>query len=196
MVAYAIQSPAPPFPVFAIAYVINGFGLSLQDAQANGYVSNYHTNTATLMGVMHGVYGTYIVTDSSDILLTLPWWATGLGALCSPLVATQFARQKHWSFHYLCSFGVGLINTVFLAVVFRFRDQDGALLLPKPCILCRSSSTQHVSRTLAKNLSNTRKTPRLRADSIAGCSHFGRYTLSPRSHSFTLVLRSPSVARL
>ena len=67
MVAYAIQSPAPPFPVFALAYVINGFGLSLQDAQANGYISNYHTNTATLMGIMHGVYGQCTYLDSFDI---------------------------------------------------------------------------------------------------------------------------------
>ncbi|KZV63221.1 MFS general substrate transporter [Peniophora sp. CONT] len=107
MVAYAIQSPSPPFPVFAIAYVINGFGISLQDAQSNGYISNYHTNTATLMGIMHGVYG--------------------LGALCSPLVATQFSRQKHWSFHYLTSFGVALINLIILVVVFRFRDQEACL---------------------------------------------------------------------
>ena len=57
MVAYAIQSPAPPFPVFVIAYAINGFGISLQDAQANGYISSYHTDTSTLMGMMHGVYG-------------------------------------------------------------------------------------------------------------------------------------------
>lgn len=29
-VAYALQSPAPPFPVFCLGYAINGFGIALQ----------------------------------------------------------------------------------------------------------------------------------------------------------------------
>lgn len=48
----------------------------------------------------------------------------GVGALCSPLVATQFAQQHRWSFHYLTSLGVALANTIALIVVFRFKDQD------------------------------------------------------------------------
>lgn len=50
---------------------------------------------------------------------------TGAGALCSPLVATQFAQQRHWSFHYLASLGLAVINTVVLVGVFRLRRQDG-----------------------------------------------------------------------
>ena len=49
----------------------------------------------------------------------------GAGALSSPLVATQFAQLPHWSFHYLCSLGVALINTVLLIVVFGLKTQDG-----------------------------------------------------------------------
>jgi hypothetical protein len=45
--------------------------------------------------------------------------------LCSPLVATQFAQLPRWSFHYLCSVGVALINTIGLIAVFRFKTQDG-----------------------------------------------------------------------
>lgn len=33
----------------------------------------------------------------------------GVGALCSPLVATQFSQLPHWSYHYLASLGVALI---------------------------------------------------------------------------------------
>lgn len=27
---YAVEAPAPPFPVFVVGYMINGFGLALQ----------------------------------------------------------------------------------------------------------------------------------------------------------------------
>ena len=49
----------------------------------------------------------------------------GAGALASPLVATQFAQLRHWSFHYLVSLGIALSNTAILAIVFRFKTQDG-----------------------------------------------------------------------
>lgn len=49
----------------------------------------------------------------------------GAGALSSPLVATQFAQLPCWSFHYLVSLGVALVNTVLLIAVFRFKSQDG-----------------------------------------------------------------------
>ncbi|TFY77871.1 hypothetical protein EWM64_g6140 [Hericium alpestre] len=104
MIGYCFQSPAPPFPVFVMGYCINGFGLALQDAQANGFVASYRDNAAAKMGILHAVYG--------------------LGALASPLVATQFAQVPHWSFHYLVSLGIAFSNAVFLASVFRFQTQD------------------------------------------------------------------------
>ncbi|ETW78487.1 hypothetical protein HETIRDRAFT_460335 [Heterobasidion irregulare TC 32-1] len=106
-IAYCIQAPGPPFPVFAITYAINGFGLALQDAQANGFVASYKENAAAKMGILHAVYGA--------------------GALASPLVATQFAQLRHWSFHYLVSLGIALSNTAILATVFRFKTQDECL---------------------------------------------------------------------
>lgn len=54
-------------------------------------------------------------------------FALGLGALCSPLVATQFAQLPRWSFHYLTSMGVALSNVIVLAAVFRFKTQDECL---------------------------------------------------------------------
>ena len=107
VIAYAIQSPQPPFPLMVISYAINGFGGALQDAQANGLVAGLPTNPGAKMSLMHGVYG--------------------LGAFVSPLVATQFSQQKRWSFHFLTSLGVALINTVALIYAFRFKDQDGSL---------------------------------------------------------------------
>ena len=50
----------------------------------------------------------------------------GLGALISPLVSTQFAQQKHWSYHYLISAGLYAINTAIIWAVFRGKRQEGA----------------------------------------------------------------------
>ncbi|CAE6448114.1 unnamed protein product [Rhizoctonia solani] len=45
----------------------------------------------------------------------------GIGAFIAPLVATQFAQLSHWSFHYLCSLGVALLNASLLLLVFKLR---------------------------------------------------------------------------
>ncbi|KAF8877278.1 major facilitator superfamily domain-containing protein [Infundibulicybe gibba] len=107
IVAYTLQAPAPPFPVFVLSYTINGVGLALQEAQAIGYVASLEKSAATHMGFLHAAYGA--------------------GALASPLVATQFAQLRHWSFHYLISLGLAISNTSILSTVFKFRTQDECL---------------------------------------------------------------------
>ncbi|KAL6302999.1 MFS general substrate transporter [Sparassis latifolia] len=107
VIGYALEAPAPPFPVFVMGYAVNGFGLALQDAGANGYVASLAHNSATRMGILHAVYG--------------------VGALSSPLVSTQFSQLPRWSLHYLVSLGIALANTVFLIAVIRFRTQDECL---------------------------------------------------------------------
>src|SRR5258708_38349113 len=57
------------------------------------------------MSILHGVYG--------------------LGAFSSPLIATQFSKQRRWTFHFLTSMGVALINTSLLLWVCRLKTQDG-----------------------------------------------------------------------
>ncbi|KAH9941756.1 MFS general substrate transporter [Epithele typhae] len=107
VIGYCLDAPAPPFPVLVLGYLVNGFGLSLQDAGANGFVASLKDNAATKMGVLHAVYG--------------------LGALSAPLVATQFAQLERWSFHFLCSLGLALFNLISIVVTFRFKDQDACL---------------------------------------------------------------------
>lgn len=51
---------------------------------------------------------------------------SGCGALVSPLIATQFSKQSHWSYHYLISGGLYAVNSVLLWYVFRGRRQEGA----------------------------------------------------------------------
>lgn len=55
VVAYAIMSSAPPFPLFVIAFAINGVALALHNAQSNGYVATL--NDHTKMGILHAAYG-------------------------------------------------------------------------------------------------------------------------------------------
>jgi len=106
-VAYALIAPASPFPVICLAFAINGWGIGLQDAQSNGFVASLKENAAAKMGLLHALYG--------------------FGAVCSPLVATQFAQVHHWSFHFLCSLGIALVNNVILLLVFRGKTQDECL---------------------------------------------------------------------
>ena len=76
LVAYAIMITAPPFPLLLCAYLIVGFGISLQvsylasllarfhsfheylqNAQANGFVSSLQQHMSTKLGMMHAAYG-------------------------------------------------------------------------------------------------------------------------------------------
>ncbi|KAJ7158305.1 major facilitator superfamily domain-containing protein [Mycena crocata] len=107
VIAYTLQAPAPPFPVFVLSFVINGIGMAIQDAQANGYIASLKYNPETKMGLLHGAYGA--------------------GALASPLVATQFSQMRHWSYHYLVSLAVALTNALLLGFVFRLKTQDECL---------------------------------------------------------------------
>ncbi|KAJ7353451.1 major facilitator superfamily domain-containing protein [Mycena albidolilacea] len=105
--AYAIQAPAPPFPLFVISFALSGIGIAIQNAQANAYVASLEHNSEIYMGMLHARYGA--------------------GALTSPLIATQFSQTRHWSFHYLVSLGLAISNVVILTLTFRFRTLDESL---------------------------------------------------------------------
>ena len=57
LVAYGIISPAGPFPVMCCAFFLIGFGLSIQNAHANGFVASL--NSSAKMGFLHSSYGTF-----------------------------------------------------------------------------------------------------------------------------------------
>lgn len=107
MVSYAMQSPAPPFPLYLISFAVAGFGVGLQDAQGNTFISRM-SDVTTKMSLTHAAYG--------------------FGALVSPLVATQFASMpRYWHYHYLVSLGIGAINVAWIAARFRLRREDDLL---------------------------------------------------------------------
>ncbi|KAI0720738.1 MFS general substrate transporter [Cerioporus squamosus] len=102
-IAFIVISPAGSYPVICCAFVLSGFGLSLQHAHANGFVAAL--NSPTKMGIMHGVYGS--------------------GALVAPLVSTQFAKSAdHWSFHYIITVGLYLSVIACSWLVFRGKRQE------------------------------------------------------------------------
>ena len=78
------------------------------------------------MGIMHAVYGECHILSTGRVQHST---CAGLGAFCSPLISTQFAERRHWSFHYLTSLGVAAINLIAQCAVLRFRTQEGGLVL-------------------------------------------------------------------
>ncbi|KAI0642730.1 MFS general substrate transporter [Trametes meyenii] len=107
MIGFALESAAPPFPAYVIGYFFSGFGISFLDAGSNAFVASLSHDTSNKMGIMHAVYG--------------------LGAMCSPLVSTQFARFSRWSFVYLVHIGLAFINAALEILAFRFKNQDQCL---------------------------------------------------------------------
>lgn len=106
-IALAIETTRPPFPVMAFSYFIGGVGLAFQIAQNNAFIAMLPNNPHAKMMIAHGCYG--------------------FGAFVAPLVSTQFAKQKHWNFHYLTSLALSMVNTASLALIFRFRAQADIL---------------------------------------------------------------------
>ncbi|RPD55996.1 MFS general substrate transporter [Lentinus tigrinus ALCF2SS1-6] len=102
--AYAMLFPPGPFPLMCVGFTMIGFGLALQNAHCNGYVAASKENVPTKIGYLHASYG--------------------CGALVSPLIATQFSKQSHWSYHYLISGGLYALNSILLWFVFRGRRQE------------------------------------------------------------------------
>lgn len=71
------------------------------------------------------------------------WWISpGVGAFAAPLAATQFSRLPRWSFHYLVSLGIAVVNVVLLIVVFGSKQQDGKCCPPN----CLFDYPMHIAR--------------------------------------------------
>ncbi|CCL99206.1 uncharacterized protein FIBRA_01221 [Fibroporia radiculosa] len=107
LAAYVLLAPGGPFPIMCVAFSFAGFGIALQNAQANGFVGSLKEHARTKFGFLHASYG--------------------LGALVAPLVATYFSTARHWSFHYLISACIAVSNTIVLSAVFRFKTQDDVM---------------------------------------------------------------------
>nr|XP_019008732.1 uncharacterized protein I206_06414 [Kwoniella pini CBS 10737]OCF47513.1 hypothetical protein I206_06414 [Kwoniella pini CBS 10737] len=102
--AYILICWGCPFPLFVIAYVFNGFGLGLQDAQVNSLVTRLE-DSSTKMFLMHAMYG--------------------FGATVSPFVSTAFVQHvsSRVYLYFAASLGLALITVLALVVAFRGRTE-------------------------------------------------------------------------
>ncbi|KAI5477257.1 MFS efflux transporter [Pseudohyphozyma bogoriensis] len=97
---YLFLIPAFPFPAMPCFYGVVGFGMALQIASANTYISTL-PNTEQRFGYLHACYG--------------------LGALVCPLAATAYASSgKKFSYFWAISIGLAALSVLSLLVAFRF----------------------------------------------------------------------------
>ena len=80
IVGYSMMSPAPPFPALVLGLAVNGIGRPLQvsrlrysddyiltkelyfkDSQANAFVACARDNKSLKLGLIHALYGTYVL---------------------------------------------------------------------------------------------------------------------------------------
>ncbi|WVQ84076.1 hypothetical protein IAT38_006221 [Cryptococcus sp. DSM 104549] len=104
-VGYVFMCWGSPYPLFLIAYIFNGFGLGIQDAQVNSLTSRLPSAT-TKMFLMHAWYG--------------------FGATVSPFVSTAFVQHvpNEVYYYYAVSLGLAVITLAALVLTFKFRTDD------------------------------------------------------------------------
>ncbi|QGA18904.1 hypothetical protein EYB26_006589 [Talaromyces marneffei] len=105
LLAFAIISIHPPFPVLVMMYLVIGFASGIQNAAWNVWVENM-ANPHEVLGVLPGFYG--------------------VGATCSPLIATTVITKAGWewfSFYYLM---VGAAAMALFYTVGAFWSETGS----------------------------------------------------------------------
>ncbi|KAL4938923.1 hypothetical protein BDV06DRAFT_45924 [Aspergillus oleicola] len=99
LIAYILCCVHPPYPVLVIAYIFAGTANGLHEAAWNTYIGNMEKSSEVL-GMLHGVYG--------------------LGAVISPLVATNLVTRENvgWWYFYFFMIGISTISAVICPIVF------------------------------------------------------------------------------
>ena len=102
----------------------------------------------------------YMVRDA-DMLHGFPLTTSlsGAGALCAPLASTKFSTMTHWSYQYLTSLAIAILNTLFLILAFKFKTQDGNFFADRSSngllifcdIVCLAESGQTIIHTTTAN---------------------------------------------
>ncbi|KAH6625299.1 major facilitator superfamily domain-containing protein [Boeremia exigua] len=98
--AHALRAWTPPFPLFVITFFIQAAGMAYNESHANSFVASLQ-NSHRPLGFIHAMYA--------------------LGTLVSPFVATGIATATptRWALFYIYLIGIGGINMLAVAVLFR-----------------------------------------------------------------------------
>ncbi|KAL5338578.1 major facilitator superfamily domain-containing protein [Aspergillus crustosus] len=89
LIAYIICCVHPPYPALVVAYIFAGTANGIHEAAWNTYIGNMDKSSEVL-GILHGVYG--------------------LGAVISPLVATNLITKAH--------IGISAISAILCPLTF------------------------------------------------------------------------------
>jgi fucose permease len=94
LIAYAIISVHPPYPVLVLVFIIAGYGNGLADSGWNAWIGDM-ANANEVLGFLHACYG--------------------LGGAISPLVATTLVTKAGWKWYeyYYIMVGIAAIEAVF-----------------------------------------------------------------------------------
>ncbi len=100
VVAHALRSWTPPFPLFVVTFFMQAAGMAYNESHANAFVASL-PNSHRPLGFIHAMYA--------------------LGTLVSPFVATGIASAAptRWALFYLYLVGLGIINVLAAALTFR-----------------------------------------------------------------------------
>ncbi|KAL4742442.1 major facilitator superfamily domain-containing protein [Aspergillus similis] len=134
IIAHALRTWAPPFPLFAVTFFIAALGQAYQDTHANNFVATVK-GAHRWLGFIHAMY-------------------MG-GCLVGPFVSTAVAslgRSSHWELFYTTPLGMGVVNLGLVWVAFhewatmRQREQGGPAEGPASR---KQDATAEIKRTLA-----------------------------------------------
>ncbi|KAL4872522.1 major facilitator superfamily domain-containing protein [Aspergillus spectabilis] len=99
LIAYIICCVHPPYPALVVAYIFAGTANGIHEAAWNTYIGNME-NSSEVLGLLHGVYG--------------------LGAVISPLVATNLITKADvpWYTFYYFMIGISVISAILCPLTF------------------------------------------------------------------------------
>lgn len=100
VVAHVLRCWTPPFPLFVVTFFLQAAGMAFNESHANTFVASLQ-NSHRPLGFIHAMYA--------------------LGTLVSPFVATAIASAAptRWALFYAYLIGIGGINMLAAALVFR-----------------------------------------------------------------------------
>lgn len=107
ILAHVLRTWMPPFPLYAVTFLLASLGQAFNDTHANTFVSSQR-GAHRWLGFIHAMYMA--------------------GCLAGPFVATAVASanaDSQWNLFYIFPLGLGVINLAFVALSFHDRMAVG-----------------------------------------------------------------------
>ncbi|KAJ5924216.1 Major facilitator superfamily domain general substrate transporter [Penicillium verhagenii] len=138
ILAHVLRTWLPPFPLYAVTFLLASLGQALNDTHANTFVSSQH-GAHRWLGFIHAMYMA--------------------GCLVGPFVATAVASantDSKWNLFYVFPLGLGVINLTFVALSFHDRmtflqkkGREGERSAQSQSALAGKNALQEIKTTLS-----------------------------------------------